>query len=80
MKKKQDKTLLVRCDKELIELLDVMAERIHSNRSQVVRMILYKTLEDSGIRPKEKLLTVEDVWNEAKHNLAPVNETMETLK
>ena len=60
-----NKTLLIRCEQDLLDDLDSFAKKMHFNRSQAVRMILYSALE-RGRESEPKLLTANEVA--AQHN------------
>lgn len=39
-------TLLIRCDTELKDLIDWYAKEVNTNRSNVIRMILYRYIQN----------------------------------
>ena len=61
-----NKTLLIRCEQDLLDDLDRFAKEMRFNRSQTVRHILYSAL-DRGRKPEPKLLTANEVAAQYKY-------------
>tara|TARA_R110002020_G_scaffold337149_1_gene552657 strand:+ start:522 stop:764 length:243 start_codon:yes stop_codon:yes gene_type:complete len=58
-----DKTMLIRCDKQLKDLADEIAQKTCSNKSQVMRMALVSYAQALGLGVKKKY-TADQAWKE----------------